>query len=69
MKNPRQAIAIALHEAGATNRESPRKNEGNLRKTKQKERRGETAEAEAEGKKAQDQTLRGRKTGKNRGKD
>jgi hypothetical protein len=46
---------------GATNRESPPKNEENLRKTKAKERRGETAEAEAEGKDAQDRTLSGRK--------
>ena len=61
VKSPRQAIAIALHEAGATNRESPQRNEENLRKTKAKERRGETAEAEAEGKDAQDRTLSGRK--------
>jgi hypothetical protein len=69
VKNPRQAIAIALHEAGATNRESPQKNEENLRKTKQKERSGETAEAEAEGKEAQDATLRGGKSGKKRVKE
>ncbi len=50
VKNPRQAIAIALHEAGATNQESPQKNEENLRKTKAKERKGETARDEAEGK-------------------
>jgi hypothetical protein len=49
VKNPRQAIAIALHEAGATNQESPKKNRENLKKTKAKERRGETAQAVAEG--------------------
>jgi hypothetical protein len=50
VKNPKQAIAIALHEAGATNQESPKKNRENLKKTKAKERRGETAQAAAEGK-------------------
>lgn len=59
VKNPKQAIAIALHEAGATNQESPRKNAQNLRRTKAKERRGETAEAEREGKRAQNRTIRG----------
>jgi hypothetical protein len=49
VRNPKQAIAIALHEAGATNQESPAKNRANLRRTKAKERRGETAQAEAEG--------------------
>jgi Family of unknown function (DUF6496) len=50
VKNPKQAIAIALHEAGATNQESPKKNRENLKKTKAKERRGETTQAAAEGK-------------------
>jgi hypothetical protein len=57
VKNRRQAIAIALHEAGSTNQESPAKNKSTLRKTKAKEARGETAEAEKEGKRAQDRTL------------
>ena len=43
VKNPRQAIAIALHEAGASNQESPAKNRENLRKTKAKERQGAAA--------------------------
>ncbi len=43
VKNPKQAIAIALREAGASNQESPTKNRENLKKTKAKERRGETA--------------------------
>jgi hypothetical protein len=59
VENPKQAIAIALHEAGATNRESEETNQKNLRRTKGKERRGETAEAEVEGKAAQDRTLQG----------
>ena len=49
VKNPKQAIAIALHEAGATNQESPAKNRDNLKKTKAKERKGETARDAAEG--------------------
>src|SRR5919205_690310 len=49
VKNPKQAIAIALHEAGASNQESPKKNRETLKKTKAKERRGQTAEARSEG--------------------
>lgn len=49
VKNPKQAVAIALHEAGASKYESPRKNAQNLRRTKAKERRGETYRDEAEG--------------------
>ena len=49
VKNPKQAIAIALSEAGASNRQSPEENERHLRRTKTKERRGETAQAETEG--------------------
>ncbi len=48
--SPKQAVAIALSEAGASNRQSPKENEAHLRRTKAKERRGETAEAQAEGK-------------------
>ena len=48
VKNPKQAIAIALHEAGASKRESPEKNKENLRKTKAKERSGKTAKADKE---------------------
>src|SRR5688572_26693626 len=51
VKNPKQAIAIALHEAGASKYESPVENKRNLRRTKAKERRGETYRDEAEGKK------------------
>ena len=50
VKNPKQAIAIALHEAGASNQESPKRNRENLNRTKAKERRGETAQATTEGK-------------------
>lgn len=58
VKSRRQAIAIALHEAGATRQESSAKNKRNLLRTKAKERRGQTAEAEKEGKKAQTRTMR-----------
>lgn len=57
VKNPKQAIAIALHEAGATNQESPAKNRQNQRRTKAKEQRGQTAEARKEGHKAQSRTM------------
>src|SRR5215210_9509927 len=49
VRNPKQAIAIALQEAGASNQESPKKNRQNLRKTKAKERRGETGQARKAG--------------------
>jgi len=49
VRNPRQAIAIALSEAGASNQQSPKTNERNFRRSKAKEARGETAQAEAEG--------------------
>ncbi len=49
VKSRRQAIAIALHEAGASNQESPAKNRENLKKTKRKERAGRTAKQEREG--------------------
>ncbi len=49
VKNPRQAVAIALSEAGASNQQSPAENKRHLRRGKEKERRGETGQAEAEG--------------------
>ena len=49
VKNPKQAIAIALREAGASNGESPKTNKQNLARTKAKERRGDTAKDAAEG--------------------
>ena len=58
VKSRKQAIAIALHEAGASRQESSRKNTRSLRRTKAKERRGETAEARKEGKSAQSRTMR-----------
>lgn len=49
VKNPRQAVAIALSEAGASNQQSPKENKERFRHTKVKEARGETAQAETEG--------------------
>lgn len=46
VKNPKQAIAIALHEAGATNQESPAQNRRNLARTKQRERTAGRTRAE-----------------------
>ena len=56
VKNPKQAIAIALHEAGASNQESSKTNTRNLRRTKSKERRGETYQDEIEGHRATQRT-------------
>jgi hypothetical protein len=52
VKNPKQAIAIALSEAGASNEKSPEQNTRNSKRTKDKERKGQTAEQEKEGKDA-----------------
>ena len=48
-RSPRQAVAIALSEAGASDQQTPKENEEHLRRTKTKERRGETARDEIEG--------------------
>jgi uncharacterized protein DUF6496 len=50
VKSRRQAIAIALKEAGASKYESESENKKNLAKTKRKEARGETYQQEREGK-------------------
>lgn len=42
VKSRKQAVAIALSEAGESKYETPAKNKENLRKTKTKERKGET---------------------------
>ena len=49
MKNPKQAIAIALSESGASNQQSPSQNRRQYRHTKSKERRGQTAQQQKEG--------------------
>ncbi|MCA1453531.1 hypothetical protein I6F35_09925 [Bradyrhizobium sp. BRP22] len=50
VKNRRQAIAIALQEAGASKYQSGRRNRRNLRRTERKEAQGRTAQQEREGK-------------------
>ena len=49
VKSRRQAIAIALKEAGASKYENKSENKRNLARTKQKEARGETYQQEREG--------------------
>ena len=58
VKSRRQAIAIALSEAGASNQQSPRQNRRQRSRTKSKERRGQTAMQRKEGRSAM--TRRGR---------
>ena len=50
VKSRRQAVAIGLSESGASKYESKQENERNLRRSKEKERKGETAMQETEGK-------------------
>ncbi len=49
VKNPKQAIAIALSEAGASKKQSPAENRRRLQRTKSREAKGETGEATREG--------------------
>jgi hypothetical protein len=50
VKNRRQAIAIALQEAGASKYQGAKRNRRNLHRTAQKEAQGRTAQQEREGK-------------------
>jgi hypothetical protein len=50
VRSRRQAIAIALEEAGGSKYESKRRNQRNLRRTEHKEAMGRTAQQEREGK-------------------
>ena len=50
VKRRRQAIAIALQEAGASKYDSAKRNRRNLLRTEQKEAKGRTAQQEREGK-------------------
>ena len=49
VKSRRQAVAIALSEAGASRYDTPKERRRNLSRTKATERRGETGQAAAEG--------------------
>ena len=48
VRNPKQAIAIGLREAGASKYESKKKNRANLKRTKARERRGATEKDRSE---------------------
>ena len=54
VKNPKQAIAIALSEAGVSNRKPPQENAKARRTTEAKEAKGQTAQQVKEGKSAPD---------------
>ena len=56
VESRKQAVAIALNEAGASNRETPKENARHLHRAKAKEGRGETAMQEKEGKRAKTRT-------------
>ncbi len=49
VRNPKQAIAIALSEAGTSNKQDPAEKRRSQSRTKARERRGDTAQARAEG--------------------
>lgn len=49
VKNPKQAIAIGLSEAGASNQQSPKENRDKLKQTKARERKGQTSKQQDEG--------------------
>src|SRR6266550_4023937 len=50
VKNRKQAIAIALHEAGASKYDSPQERQRSFERSKEKEAKGETYQQETEGK-------------------
>jgi hypothetical protein len=54
VRNPKQAIAIALSEAGVSNRKSPGENARSRKTTTAKERKGQTAQQAKEGRAAPD---------------
>ena len=56
VKDPKQAVAIGLSEAGASKFESKEKNRENLQRTKARERRGVTEKDRREGSASQDKT-------------
>ena len=71
VKSRRQAVAIALSEAGASDQQSPAENKKRLQDTKAKERKGQTARQQREGgrptkaalyEKAKQQNIPGRST-------
>lgn len=49
VKSRKQAVAIGLHEAGASNRETPQKNRQNRARTERRERSGEADDRSSSG--------------------
>ena len=49
VKDYKQAVAIGLSESGSSNQQSPAENRQQLKRSKSKERKGETGQAEVEG--------------------
>ena len=66
VKSRRQAVAIALSEAGASNQQSRGQNRRQYARTKSKERRGETAQQQKEGRSAMSRPGRPRSDGPTR---
>jgi hypothetical protein len=72
VKSRRQAVAIALSEAGASKYQTKEENKRELRRTKRKEAHGETAQQEREGKshvgargrRESSRTMRGKSVGR-----
>src|ERR1044071_5615934 len=58
VKNPRQAVAIALHEAGASRDETPAGNRRNLARTKAKQRQAGAGRKGRGGKRAPARSLK-----------
>ena len=59
VRNPRQAVAIGLSEAGASKRKSPAQNRRSRTRTETKERQGRTAQQMKEGRKSRTNGTRG----------
>jgi hypothetical protein len=66
VKSRRQAVAIALSEAGASNQQTRKQNRRQYARTKSKERRGETAQQQKEGRSAVSRPGRPRSEGPTR---
>lgn len=67
VKSRRQAVAIALSEAGGSNQQSRQQNRRQYKRTKSKERRGQTAQQEKEGRRAMDRSSSRRTSSRGRG--
>ena len=66
VKNRRQAVAIALSEAGSSNQQSRSQNRRQRARTKAKERRGQTAQQQKEGRSSTRRSSSRRLTGPTR---